>query len=498
MHLRCAMYPKTARQILMPEEFFLPFGGKLNSENRWVKLAALIPWWELEERYAKHFKSPRRGEQAFTVRVALGTLIIQTRMNLSDRETVNQIIENPYLQYFLGFDRYEDRKTPFDPSMLVHFRKRLSDDVLMEVNDLIAKDAASTKAKKDKDDDDTPTSSGGSVSEKMDKDENQGQLILDATCAPGDIRFPTDVRLLNEAREKLEQMIDILHSPDAGVKTKPRTYRKKARSNYLSLEKQRKKHKKTIRKVLRKQLAYVGRNLKIIDRYLEAEVNRTGLLSKTQREHLETIRALYDQQQTMYQTKTHSVQNRIVSITQPHLRPIVRGKAGADVEFGCKVMTSVVNGYSFIEHMSFDSFNEGNYLKLAVENYKKRFGCYPESVMADTIFRTRENRAWLKENGIRMSGPKLGRPSKTLEKAQKEQEKKDTGIRNAVEGTYGNAKRKFGLDCIKAKLKETAESSIVLQFLVLNLERRLRVLLFHFFKRLFSGTNNWEFAVVSG
>ena len=490
------MYPKTTCQILMPDDFFLPFGGKLNSENRWVKLAAIIPWWELEERYAKHFKSPRRGEEAFTVRVALGTLIIQTRMNLSDRETVNQIIENPYLQYFLGFERFEDRKAPFDPSMLVHFRKRLSDEVLMEVNELIAKDAASPKSKKDKDDDDTPTPSGGSGSKKTDKDENQGQLILDATCAPGDIRYPTDVRLLNEAREKLEHMIDALHAPDSGTKIKPRTYRNKARANYLSLEKQRKKHKKAIRKVLRKQLAYVGRNLKTVDRYLEEE-NRIHLLSKTQKEHLETIRTLYDQQKNMYQTKTHSVQNRIISITQPHLRPIVRGKAGADVEFGCKVLTSVVNGYSFIEYMSFDSFNEGSYLQLAVENYRERFGYYPEAVMADTIFRNRENRAWLKEKGIRMSGPKLGRPSKTLGKAQKEQEKKDTGIRNAVEGTYGNAKRKLGLDCIKAKLKETAESSIVLQFLVLNLERRLRVLLSHFFKWLLSGSNNWKLATVA-
>ena len=199
----------------------------------------------------------------------------------------------------------------------------------------------------------------------------------------------------------------------------------------------------------------------------------------------------------MYQTKTHTVQNRIISITQPYLRPIARGKAGADVEFGCKVLTSVVNGYSFIEYMSFDSFNEGSYLQLAVENYRERFGYYPEAVMADTIFRNRENRAWLKEKGIRMSGPKLGRPSKTLGKEQKEQEKKDTGIRNAVEGTYGNAKRKLGLDCIKAKLKETAESSIVLQFLVLNLERRLRVLLSHFFKWLLSGSNNWKLAAVA-
>lgn len=470
------MHPKTIRQIILPEDFFLPFGGSLNPENRWVKMAALIPWWELEDQYSQYFKTTKRGEKAFSVRVALGALIIQTRLNLTDRETVEQIMENPYLQYFLGFERYEDRKPPFCATMLVFFRKRLSNDVLNTVNELIAKDAATEKVKKKRDDDDSNPPSGGKGVKKNEVNPNQGQLILDATCAPGDIRFPTDVRLLNEGREKLEAMIDVLHAPDAGQKKKPRTYRNEARANYLGLEKQRKKHKKTIRKVVRKQLGYVGRNLKIIDAYLVIE-GRHDLLSQTQRAHLATIRKLYEQQRSMYQTKTHSIPDRIVSITQPHLRPIVRGKAGADVEFGCKVLTSVVNGYSFIDHMSFDSFNEGNYLQQAVENYLRRFGHYPEAVMADTIFRNRANFAWLKERGIRMSGPKLGRPSKVLEKAQKLQEKIDTGIRNAVEGTYGNAKRKLGLDCIKAKCKETAESVIALQFLVLNLERRLRVLL---------------------
>lgn len=470
------MHPKTTRQIMLPEDFYLPFGGTLNPENRWVKMAAIIPWWDLEDRYAKHFKTSRRGEKAFTVRVALGALIIQTRLNLTDRETVDQIMENPYLQYFLGFERYEDRKPPFHATMLVFFRKRLSNDVLLSVNELIAKEAASEKPKKNKDDDEPkpPSPSGGPKKDEVNP--NQGQLILDATCAPGDIRFPTDVRLLNEAREKLEVIIDVLHAPDAGQKKKPRTYRNEARANYLSLEKQRKKHKKAIRKVVRKQLGYVGRDLKIIDAYF-AVVGRAERLSQIQSEHLETIRKVYEQQRMMYKTKTHSVPDRIVSITQPHMRPIVRGKAGADVEFGCKVMTSVVNGYSFIEHMSFDSFNEGSYLQLAVENYYSRFGYYPEAVMADTIFRNRANFAWLKERGIRMSGPKLGRPSKVLEKAHKFQEKIDTGIRNAVEGTYGNAKRKLGLDCIKAKRKDTAETVIALQFLVLNLERRLRVLL---------------------
>lgn len=489
------MYKNTTSQIRISDDFFLPFGGKLNKDNRWVKLETLIPWWELEEEYAKCFKQSNKGEKALSVRVALGSLLIQSKLTLTDRETVHQIMENPYLQYFLGYDRYDDRKPPFDPSLMVYFRKRLPADILIEINERIALAAIEEEELKKKNGDDSSNgsnSSGGDGEKLQEEAANKGQLILDATCVPADIHYPTDVRLLNEAREKLEDIIDTLHQPDIGKKIKPRTYRKEARKNYLSLEKQRKKRTKAIRKVIRKQLLYVKRDLEIINRYL-TETDREGLLSKWQRNNIETIRKLYEQQLFMYQNKTHTVEDRIVSITQPHLRPIVRGKAGADVEFGCKVLTSVVGGYSFVERMSFDSFNEGTFLKEAVENYKARFGYYPESVMADTIFRNRENLAWLKTKGIRISGPRLGRPTKTFSKAVRIQEKLDTGVRNAIEGTYGNAKRKYGLGRIKTKLAGTTESSIVLQFLVLNLERRLRIFLAHFlfvFSRCFEGSKS--------
>ena len=493
------MYRKTTGQIRISDDFFLPFGGKLNKDNRWVKLEALIPWWELEDKYAKCFRRTNKGEKAFSVRVALGTLIIQTKLKLTDRETVNQIMENPYLQFFLGFDRYDDTRPPFDPSLIVHFRKRLTEDIMIEINERIAleaieaEEAAKPKKKTNKKDDDStpqgPGVSGNEDHESQKEPDNKGQLILDATCAPADIHYPTDVRLLNEAREKLEDIIDTLHQPDAGILTKPRTYRKEARKNYLGLEKQRKKAHKAIRKVIGKQLGYVRRNLETIDRYLQ-KTDREQLLSRRQRDNLKTIRILFEQQLFMHKNRTHSVENRIVSITQPHIRPIVRGKAGADVEFGCKIMTSVVNGYSFLERMSFNSFNEGTLLREAVENYKERFGCYPESVMADTIFRNRDNLTYLKLHGIRISGPRLGRPAKSLVKAVRAQERLDTGIRNAIEGTYGNAKRKQGLSRIKAKLEITATTSIAIQFLVLNLEKRLRFLLAHFlfvFSRCFLG-----------
>lgn len=504
------MYRNRSHQIFMSDDFFLPFGGTLNKENRWVKLAQIIPWWEFEDRYSKYFKASSKGGQALSVRVALGTLILQAMLGLTDRELVAQIIENPYFQYFLGFERFEDRKQPFDPSLLVYFRKRLNKDILIEVNEIIAKQAAAESMPKKSDNDDDNNSSSGSSDQKNNhendnsaetdngeanssENSNNGFLLLDATCAPSDIRYPTDLRLLNEAREKLEKDIDVLHKPDTGVKTKPRTYRENARKDYLSVEKQRKKRLKTIHKAVRKQLGYVGRDLGIIDEYL-SQPERLNLLTKRQKSELETIRVLYAQQLQMFKSNTHSIENRIVSISQPHIRPIVRGKAGAAVEFGNKVMTSVINGYCFIEKMSFDSFNEGVNLIDSVECYKERFGYYPEVVLADTIFRNQENRAFLKLKGIRISGPNLGRPnkSKIIERAKKQLEYIDSGLRNGIESSYGVAKRKLGLGLIKAKLKETAESCIVLQFLVMNLERRLRVLLCQFLEDLIFGFRNLQ------
>ena len=139
------MKPKSLRQQEF-EDFYLPFGGKLKSSNRWVILAKKIPWDAFEDSYACHFAASGQGAPSFTVRVALGALIIKEKLQLSDEEAVQQIEENPYLQYFLGFPEYKDSR-PFDPSMYVHFRKRLGEDVLAHYNELIVPRWKSQKQK---------------------------------------------------------------------------------------------------------------------------------------------------------------------------------------------------------------------------------------------------------------------------------------------------------------------------------------------------------------
>src|SRR5699024_3425020 len=130
------MYKMTENQLVLPEDFFLPFGGNLNKENRWVVLANLIPWWQFEEAYANTMKRSSRGQQAFSVSMALGALYIQQRKGLSDRETVEEITENPYLQYFIGLPEFQE-EPPFDASMMTHFRKRLDAAIINQLNEAI-------------------------------------------------------------------------------------------------------------------------------------------------------------------------------------------------------------------------------------------------------------------------------------------------------------------------------------------------------------------------
>jgi hypothetical protein len=295
--------------------------------------------------------------------------------------------------------------------------------------------------------------------------------LLDATCEPQDIRYPTDLSLLNEAREKTEQIIDRLYNAGGKKGKKRRTYRKKAVKQYLDAAKKRKKNKKEVRRGIKKQLGYLGRNLKNIVKMAVM----VGIMALSRRElrNLWVCQEVFRQQEQMYKKRVNRIEDRVVNISQPHVRPIVRGKAGAETEFGSKLMVSVVGGYIRIEKLSWDNFNEGKLLIDAVEAYKKREGHYPESVHVDKIYLTKENRNYCKGHGIRISGPPLGRPSSDEGKNRESRklEAQDAKERIPVEGKFGNCKRKYGMDRIFAKKPNTSECEIAIGILILNLDK---------------------------
>jgi hypothetical protein len=447
-------------------DFKLPFGGSLDPKNRWIRLASLVPWDDIDAEYSRHFGDT--GNDALSSRMALGAIIIKERLKLTDEETVAQIQENPYLQYFVGLPEYTTRP-PFDSSLMVHFRLRINFEMLKTVNEKLC--AAQRKEKTEKKRD---------TGNNEDPPANSGRLIIDATCVPEDIRHPTDVSLLNDAREHTERVIDQLWELSGKEGRKPRTYREKARKQYLQTIRRRQPPWSHIRKGIRQQLGFIRRNLQIIK-----EMSKAGFLPNLCAQDYKKLLVAAEvcrQQREMYKSlgrKDRRIEDRIVSLSKPHVRPIVRGKAAANVEFGAKVSVSVIDGKSYLDRLSWDAYNESVDLQKQAESFKEKTGSYPESIHADKIYRTRNNQAWCKERNIRLSGPQLGRPlvDDALNKARKKVQRLDEIIRIQIEGKFGTAKRKYRLNRIMTKIQKTSETTIALIFLVMNLDAILRDIL---------------------
>jgi len=479
--------------------FILPFGGRLKPDNRWVKLSAVVPWDDLESAY-NSVMNMKEGRPCKPARLVIGAMIIKHKLNLSDEEAVLQIQENAYLQYFCGYETYIDA-IPFVPSLFVEIRKRMGTDVFESFEQAIVDQAVSIqKGKRDagKSNDDKgypPASppSGGITSESSSASETEstevahhGRLLMDATVADQMIRFPTDVSLLNHAREVAEVLVDMLHKHKAITGKKPRTYRQQARRAYLRISKRKRLGSKLIRKGIRQQLQYLRRDFKHIEQMLDTLMPEDGMVfplnHRLQRQYW-IIQQLYAQQQQMYKSNTRRCDDRIISISQPHVRPIVRGKAGKSVEFGSKISVSMVGKLAFVDRLSWDAFNESADLIAQVKAYKGRFGFYPEAVYADGIYGTRDNRKWLKDHGIRFAGKPLGRPKKATAENKEEisyikrQRREDERNRIPVEGKFGQGKNGYRLNQIRARLASTSETWVRSIFLVMNLMALLRFLL---------------------
>ncbi len=457
------MYKQKSPQITIfeqPEHFVMNNG--LDPSNRWVRLAKLVPWDLIEKKYAENFKETPFSRPAKPARMAIGTLIIKEKYSLSDIETVEMITENPYIQYFIGLESFS-RKAPMEASVITHFRKRVTPEMVAEINDyIIERD----------NDDDTPDNPAGKEESDTDSESraNKGTLIVDATCVPSDIRFPTDVSLLNEGRECLEEIIDEQHEKGLTGKTKPRTYRQVAHKEYMRFIRNRRPSMKNIKKAIKTQIGYIRRDLAAI------EGNGTAGLSPKALDKLEIVRKLHKQQVYMIENNTHKVDDRIVSVSQPWVRPIVRGKATARVEFGAKVSVSVFDGYLRVEKLNWNAYNEGKTLQETIEKYKEQTGYYPKRILADKIYRTRDNHSYCKQHGIHMNGPRLGRPPKDKElyAQQCRDERREAGERNEVEGKFGTGKRCYGMNRLSSRLQDTCATQIHMIVLTMNLWKKMK------------------------
>ncbi len=466
------------------EAFTTPFEKHLDANNRWVKLSQCIPWDELAEGYYQNLDSTH-GRPAKDARLVIGAVIIKHKLCLSDEEAVQQIRENAYLQYFVGLPGYQ-YKAPFVPSLFVEIRRRMGAATFAHFHQAIL-NALATRVQRPDDPPQDPPHRGDhrrtlatDAEPAADEDQDiaparQGKLILDATVAEQAIRYPTDLGLLNEAREISEQIIDVLYPLTNGDK-KPRTYRQTARKAYLAIVKRRRPGARIVRKGIRQQLQYVRRDLKHIHCLLDALPGPSIPLSARLLRQFWIIQQLYAQQELMYRTRTHRCADRIVSIHQPQVRPMVRGKANKAVEFGAKLSVSLTGqGIAGVDRISWDAYHEGLDLPAQVEIYKERYGHYPEVVLGDPLYGTHDNRRYLRREGIRFAGKPLGRPPKLTPENREElkqlkaQRREEYRQRIPIEGKFGQGKNGYDLGYIRARTAPTSEAWINSIFLVMNL-----------------------------
>jgi hypothetical protein len=295
---------------------------------------------------------------------------------------------------------------------------------------------------------------------------------------PDDIPYPVDLRLLAESRVTTEKVIDELFKQLQGkILRKPRCNSVKAHNLFLVIIKKKKPSREEIREAKRFQLNEISRNLRAIDGMIHCGAELSALGTQLYRKLL-IASEVTRQQQEMYDADSRRIDYRIVNLTEPHVRPIVRGKAGKKTEFGAKISISDDNGFVDVDRISWDNYNEANDLITRAEQYKEERGYYPARICADSIYMTSANKRFCEANNIRLSG----RPRKKQVKAevqtaeQQELFKSDLRKRSVIEGRIGTGKRKYGLDRILTKLVETSKSVITMAFFVMNTEKILRLL----------------------
>jgi len=286
-------------------------------------------------------------------------------------------------------------------------------------------------------------------------------MLADATVFPEDIKFPTDVGLLNDVRRWLVKTIRSLGG-------KLRTRRRKAEKDHLKFSKAKRKTRKIIAKAKKAMLQYVRRNIRQLENIL---IHIPDVEKKTM-EWLAVSKEIFRQQWEMYKKKVNRISGRIVSLYRPCVRPIKTGKQGKETESGARGALTHVDGFLFLDHWKHEAFKESEVVARHLTAYAERFGKLPPYFVGDTKYGTRKNRADLETLSVRPSFKPLERKTKLrgkdpwFRKKQKE--------RNRIEGGIGHGKEHFGWARVRYKGEETSEVWVRASLLAMNLRTALK------------------------
>lgn len=446
------MYTKESRaeQLnLFSDKLLAPF---LDSENDLFKITKSLDWVKLSDKLSE-FYSPDNGRPTKPSRLKIGLLILKHLYKLSDKDTLKTLKENIYAQYLCNIS-LEGTKHCLNSSTLTYFRKQIGLKGIKFIEEEVLNSLKRAKLLKNK------------------------ILVCDTTVAPSNIAYPTDVSLLEKVRQKAVGYLETAKELGARVY---RTYKRTAQKVSVRYQKIRHHTVKSRKKVQKQLRQFAQRNIRQLEEALRdiqsvikdagsqakdsADKVKEQFLEKAQ-EFITTASKILTQQKDIYQGLP--VKERIVSVNQPHIRPMVRGKYPVEVEFGPKILLNLKNNFLFLEHLSFNNTSDSQLLDIGLKGYQERFGFLPTQLAADRGFWSKENRQLAEDYKIKkIAIENKGKSSYLKGKPFRERLRR---LRCSIEAKISLSKRKYGLDRIRYTMPQGEEMWVRLGLIAMNLK----------------------------
>lgn len=391
--------------------------GKLYNAIPFDKLASLLPKKE----------NPQGAPSWLSRQGMIGLMMLKSKLKLSDEQLIDRLNTDWELQMFCGI-QLSDNQMIRD--------KNLPSRIRIFIGQYINIDAYQKVLAKDW----TPYMSDINLN------------LNDATAYESYIKYPTDEKLLWDCNDMIYSCLFAFYENE-GVNRARNDFRRQEKKQLIFNKRRKKTYKQKRRR--RKSLLYLlEKGIEMTENAVKqyTTISKKNLLKYYS--HLYYIQTIYEQQKYMYDNKTNSVKNRIVSLFKPYIRPIVRGKENKRVEFGMKVQMSQVDNINFIDYLSYSAFNEGKYLKLTILKHNERFG-FCSHVGIDRIYGTNANRSYMSSEGILHCLPRKGRAPKDEKEQKKMREIIGRARATRMEGSFGNEKNHYNLRKIKARTEPT-------------------------------------------
>ena len=425
---------------------------KLDENHELIKISKTIDWANLSDKLAQ-FYCPDNGRPTKPSRAKVGLLILKHLYRFSDDDVIDLIRRDLYAQYLCDVSFSEAIKF-IHPASLVKFRKKIGLKGIKLIEEEVLNSLKRAKLLKGR------------------------KLASEATVVPSNIAYPTDVSLLEKARQKAAQYLGKVKG--LGAKTY-RTYKRAAKKIFVQYQKirchtikSRKKAQKQIRQFSQRnirQLEEAVNNVKLsikntgLEAINSADKAKKQFIEKAQ-EFLDTASKILTQQKDIYQALP--VKERIVSVHQPHIRPMVRGKYPVNVEFGPKILLNLKNNFLFLEHLSFNNTSDSQLLDTSLKGYKGRFGFFPTQLAADRGFWPKENRQLAENYNIKkIAIENKGKSSYLKGKPFRERLRR---LRCSIEAKISLAKRKYGLSRACYNIQNGEEIWVRLGLIAMNLK----------------------------